>query len=230
MRQGFKNSGDIDKLVDLVVDEVKKTLDNKKTKVDNAVSQKKIPVGISNRHLHISQKTFKKLFGQNAKFEHYKDLYQKGEFASKHKVTIIGPKMRPIQSVRILGPFRDYDQVEISATDARYLGITPPVRNSGDLKGACPLTIVGPKKSIYIPECAIIANRHIHMTENDAKNFGVSGGDLCKVRYGGEMGVIFENVLVRTKSSYRLQIHLDTDDGNAAGISNGDYVEFYGKM
>lgn len=230
MQQNNDKSQNIDRIVDLVVEEVKKNIGSTKQDFNSNQSQPAIPVGISNHHLHITRSTFQKLFGANTKFENYKDLYQTGEFASKHKVSIIGPKMRPIQGVRILGPFRDYDQVEISATDARYLGITPPVRNSGDLKGACPLTIVGPEGSVYLPECAIIANRHIHMTDADARKFGVQDGDLCKVHYGGEKGVVFENVLVRTKSSYKLQIHLDTDDGNAAGISNGDTVEFYGKM
>ena len=229
-----KNNGNqIDQLVDIVVKEVKKNITEENISTENcSVSDhsKDIPVGISNHHLHITEKTFAKLFGKDTEFQKYTDLYQTGEFASKHTVTLIGPKQRPIERVRILGPFRDYDQVEVSATDARKLGIDPPVHNSGNLKGASPLTIVGPAGSVYLKECAIIANRHIHMTDEDAAEFGVADGDFCKVRYGGEKGTIFENVLVRTKDSYKLQIHLDTDDGNAAGIENGDYVEFYGKM
>ena len=229
----INNSNQIDQLVDIVAEEVKKNINNENMSIESySVSDntKDIPVGISNRHLHITEKTFAKLFGKDTEFQKYTDLYQTGEFASKHKVSILGPKKRAIQGVRILGPFRDYDQVEVSATDARRLGIDPPVRNSGNLDGACPLTLVGPAGSVYLEECAIIANRHIHMTDQDARSFGVQDGDFCKVRYGGERGIVFENVLVRTKDSYKLQMHLDTDDGNAAGIENGDYVEFYGKM
>lgn len=189
-----------------------------------------IPLGISNRHIHLTEKTFHKLFGDDAEFEEMRPLYQPGEFASKHTLTIVGSKLRSIQNVRILGPLRKYDQVEVSLTDAIFLGISPPVTNSGSLQNAEALTLVGPKGSVYLDRCAIVANRHIHMTNKDAKIFGVKNGDFCKVKIGGEKSTVFENVLIRTNDSWLLQIHLDTDDANAANVREDTYVEFLGKM
>jgi putative phosphotransacetylase len=138
--------------------------------------------------------------------------------------------MRAIQNVRILGPYRNYDQVEISLTDAIGLGVKPPVCNSGDLENAAPLTIVGPRASVYLQACAIIASRHIHMPPDKASLYGVRDGDLCKIQIPGVKSVIYENVLVRVNESYRLQMHLDTDDANAANVRCDMSVKFYGKM
>ena len=216
-------------LIDQIAFEIKKNLNilnnNRVTKVQN-----KIPLGVSNRHIHLTEQTFKKLFGADAVFEEMRPLYQPGEFASKHKLTIVGPKQRAIPNVRILGPLRKYDQVEVSFTDSIFLGINPPVTNSGNLNSAAPLTIVGPKESIYLDKCAIIANRHIHMTNADARSFGIKDGDYCKVRVGGLKGTIYENVFIRTNDNWKLQIHLDTDDANAAFIQGETEVEFIGKM
>jgi putative phosphotransacetylase len=157
-------------------------------------------------------------------------LYQPGEFASKHTLTIAGPKLRTIPAVRILGPLRKYDQVEVSLTDAIYLGIDPPVANSGTLDHASPLTLIGPNGSVYLERCAIVASRHIHMPTGDARSLGVRDGDLCRVRIAGDKPTVFENVLIRTNDGWRLQIHLDTDDANAANIREDTSVEFLGKM
>ena len=189
----------------------------------------RIPLGISNRHIHLTSKTFHHLFGDKAEFELMRPLYQPGEFASTHTLTIVGPKLRSIPGVRILGPLRNYDQVEVSLTDAIFLGIDPPVTNSGNLKEAAPLTLVGPNGSAYLERCAIVANRHLHMTTTDAAHLGVKEGDYCKVRIGGEKPTVFENVLVRTNDSWKLQIHLDTDDANAANVRDETFVEFLGK-
>ena len=156
-------------------------------------------------------------------------LYQPGEFASIHTLTIVGPKLRSIPGVRILGPLRNYDQVEVSLTDAIFLGIDPPVTNSGNLKEAAPLTLVGPNGSVYLDRCAIVANRHLHMTTSDAARLGVKEGDYCKVRISGEKPTIFENVLVRTNDNWKMQIHLDTDDANAENVREETLVEFIGK-
>jgi putative phosphotransacetylase len=189
-----------------------------------------IPLGISNRHIHLTPETFHKLFGENAEFETMRPLYQPGEFASKHTLTVVGPKLRSIPSVRILGPLRKYDQVEVSLTDAIFLGVAPPVTNSGELENAVPLTLVGPNSSVYLKKCSIVANRHIHMTNKDAEKFGVKNGDFCKVKISGEKSTVFENVLIRTNDNWRLQIHLDTDDANAANVREETFVEFLGKM
>ncbi|MGA7720196.1 MAG: phosphate propanoyltransferase [Ignavibacteriaceae bacterium] len=189
-----------------------------------------IPLGISNRHIHLTEVTFHKLFGDNVEFEVMRPLYQPGEFASKHTLTIVGPKLRSIPNVRILGPLRKYDQVEVSLTDAIFLGINPPVTNSGSLNNAVPLTLVGPNSSVYLEKCAIIANRHIHISEKDAEKHGLKNGDFCKVKISGEKSTVFENVLIRTFNNWKLQIHLDTDDANAANVREETFVEFIGKM
>ena len=217
-------------LIDIIAEEVRSVLNKDLQPENNGLQFPNIPLGISNRHIHLTPKTFHTLFGEQTEFETLRPLYQPGEFASKHTLTIVGPKLRSIPNVRILGPLRNYDQVEISLTDAIFLGINPPVVNSGNLDNAAPLTLVGPSSSIYLDKCAIIASRHIHMTNKDAGKFGLKNGDLCKVRIGGEKSTVFENVLIRTNDSWRLQIHLDTDDANAANIRSESYVEFIGKI
>lgn len=217
-------------LIDIIADEVKRVLDSSVSPTISASGYPLIPLGVSNRHIHLTQNTFARLFGANSPFEVLRALYQPGEFASKHTLTIVGTKQRAIPSVRILGPLRNYDQVEVSYTDSIYLGIDPPFVNSGNLERAAPLTLVGPAGSVFLERCAIIASRHIHMTNQDALRFGVQEGDYCKVRVAGEKGTVFENVLIRINDNWKLQIHLDTDDANAALIKGDISVEFVGKM
>lgn len=221
-------SGMNDDFVKRVVDEVVRTIqgDPKISETSPSV----IPLGVSNRHIHLTPETLECLFGRGASLENYRDLYQPGDFAAKQTVTIVGSKMRAIQNVRILGPLRKYDQVEISMTDAIQLGIKPPVRDSGDLTGAAPLTLVGPSGSVYLPHCAIIASRHVHMSDEDAHKMGVSNGDMCKVRLNGDKPAIYENIRVRTHEGWKLQLHLDTDEANATGTLCGSKAEFLGKM
>jgi putative phosphotransacetylase len=217
-------------LIDLITQEVRSILEKDLPVKEPGLQRPKIPLGISNRHIHLTLRTFKALFGEDAEFESMRPLYQPGEFASKHALTIVGPKLRSIPNVRILGPLRKYDQVEVSLTDAIFLGINPPVASSGNLENAAALTLVGPNSSVYLEKCAIVANRHIHMTDKDAAKFGLKNGDYCKIRIGGEKSTIFENVLIRTNDNWKVQIHLDTDDANAANVRSESYVEFIGKM
>lgn len=220
-----------DQLVENIVGEVVKILKtDSKNFPQNVGRITPIPLGVSNRHVHITPETFAKLFGAGSTLEEYRQLYQAGEFASKQAVTIVGRRMRAIQNVRILGPMRKYDQVELTLTDSIYLGIDAPYRNSGDLKDAAPLTLVGPQGSVYLEHCAIVANRHIHMSSKDAEAFGVSEGDYCKVRVAGVKSTVFENVLIRVNDAWKLQMHLDTDDANAAFIRGEINAEFIGKM
>ena len=189
-----------DELVDIIVKEIQSILQSEHEWDKHMSVESKyplIPLGFSNRHIHLTKETFHTLFGEDTEFEQMRPLYQPGEFASKNTLAVVGPKPRSIPSVRILGPLRNYDQVEVSLTDAIFLGIDPPVVNSGTLDTASPLTLVGPKGSIYLHKCAIIANRHIHMTNKDAKKFEVKYGDFCKVRVCGDKSTIFENVLIR---------------------------------
>lgn len=220
-------------LVESIYQEVAKALSLPAEKTcstcDNQV-ENGIPLGVSNRHVHLTPETFARLFGADTSIEVYRDLYQEGEFAAKQTITVVGSKMRAIQNVRILGPLRKYDQVEISLTDAVGLGVKPPVRNSGDLHDAAPLTLVGPKGSVYLEHVAIIASRHVHMTNAEAASYGIKNGDLIKVRIGGDKPTVFENVLVRTNDSWKKQLHLDTDEANAANVRCNSMVEFYGKM
>ncbi|MFZ5517308.1 MAG: phosphate propanoyltransferase [Candidatus Zhuqueibacterota bacterium] len=218
-----------DHLVDLIVDEVVRSISGKSAPATDHPFPL-IPLGVSNHHSHLTKETFEKLFGPGVEIEKFRPLYQPSEFAAEQTITIVGSKMRAIQNVRILAPLRSYDQVELSLTDAVMLGINPPIRNSGDLKGAAPLTLVGPYGSVFLKECAIIANRHVHMPGDVAAQFGVRNGDLCKVRIGGQKGTIFENVLVRVNDAWKLQMHLDTDDANAANVRCETKVEFIGKM
>lgn len=217
-------------LVEIIFSEVVRTLRSTVPQKISTSGLPLIPLGVSNHHVHLSDSTFKKLFGPDAQLEKYRDLYQPGEIAARQTVTVVGPKMRALQNVRILGPLRDYDQVELTLTDAIELGINPPIRNSGDLKGAAPMTLVGPESSVFIRECAIVANRHLHMPSDAAGIFGVRDKDFCKVRIGGTKGAIFENVLVRVNDAWKLHLHLDTDDANAANVRCAMSVEFHGRM
>jgi len=219
-----------DRLVETIVSEVVRTLTGREEPELSESGYPYIPLGVSNRHVHLTQETFEYLFGDAAQLEKYRDLYQKSDIAARQTLTIVGSKMRAIQNVRILGPLRSYNQVELSLTDSVQIGINPPVRNSGDIKGAAPLTLIGPERSVYLEECAIIANRHIHMCNVEADRFSVQDGDLCKVRIRGVKSTIFENVMIRVKDTWRLQMHLDTDDANAANVRCSTNVEFLEKM
>ncbi|MGK9367925.1 phosphate propanoyltransferase [Melioribacter sp. Ez-97] len=223
------NNNEREDFIATLADEISRSIESKYGALFKS-SYPLIPVGVSNRHIHLTEKTFKKLFGQDAKFEELRPLYQPGEFASKHTLTIVGPKLRCIENVRILGPLRKYDQVEVSLTDSIYLGLNPPVTNSGSLDDAAPITLVGPKSSVFLERGAIIANRHIHMSSADALVLGVKNGDYCKVRIAGIKSTVFENVLIRINDNWKLQMHLDTDDANAAFIKGEVYAEFLGKM
>lgn len=186
----------------------------------------KVPVGISNRHVHLSKSDLDKLFGKDYQLTSVKDLSQTGQFASEEQVTLV-TKKNAIQNVRILGPLRSQTQVEISRTDAFALGLKPPVRDSGSLDGSESITLVGPKGSILLNKGVIIALRHIHMTSEDAKAFGVKDKDAVSVKTSGERALTFENVLIRVREDFVLELHIDTDEANAAGLSNGMQVEVY---
>ena len=192
---------------------------------DAAISQQKIPVGVSARHAHVSQKHLEILYGKGHQLTTLAPLYQPGAFAAKETLTVVGRRMRSIEGVRILGPARDYTQVELARTDAIRLGLDPPIRDSGDLAGSEPISLIGPAGSIFLNEGAICATRHIHMTPQIATSFEVKDDDLLKVRIPGERALTLENIRPKISSSYVLQMHLDTDDSNAAGLRGGEAVE-----
>jgi len=182
----------------------------------------KVSVGVSNRHVHLNQEDYNILFG-NLDFSVRNNLKQPGQFASNLLVDIKGSKGE-IKGLRVLGPIRSYTQVEVSKTDSYKLGINPPVRDSGDLKDASLLTIIGPNGSIE-KECGIIANRHIHLNEEIRKEQGLEGVKEVKIRVFGEKGGILENVYLKDTDEAYFELHLDTDDANAFLLKNNDEVE-----
>ena len=180
-----------------------------------------IPVGISNRHIHLTREHVDILFGKGYTLNKLKDLSQPGQFACKEQLTIVGPSMRAIEGVRVLGPERKASQVEISRTDSYVLKVKPPVRESGDIAGSSPITIIGPKGIVTLKEGCIIANRHIHMSEEEGKAFGVKDNEYVDVELAGERRSLFYDVQIRVHKDFRLEMHIDTDDANAAGVGNG---------
>ena len=184
-----------------------------------------IPVGISNRHIHLTEGDVERLFGKGYKLTPIKDLSQPGQYACKETLTIIGPSMRPIENVRVLGPTRPKSQVEISMTDSYVLKVKPPVRESGKLEGSSPIRIIGPKGVVELNEGCIIANRHIHMSPSEAQMFGVKDYDFVTVDVEGTRPARWFGVQVRVHKDFRLEMHVDTDDANAVGIGNGARVK-----
>ena len=180
-----------------------------------------IPIGVSNRHIHLSKSDLETLFGEGYELTPIKDLSQPGQYACKEQLTIIGPSMRPIENVRVLGPVRKSSQVEISATDSYVLKVKPPVRESGNIKDSAPIRIVGPKGVVELNEGCIIANRHIHMSPAEAEVFGLRDGDYVDIDVNGKRRTRWFDVQVRVHKDFRLEMHVDTDDANAAGIGNG---------
>lgn len=193
---------------------------------DNTVNgNDTVSVGVSNRHIHLSTADLETLFGKGYELTPIKDLSQPGQFACKETLTIVGPSLRPIENVRVLGPVRKASQVEISRTDSFTLKVKPPVRESGDIAGSAPVTIIGPKGVVTLKEGCIIANRHIHMSTDEGAQFGLSDGDYVDVEVSGARHTKFYDVQVRVHKDFRLEMHIDTDDANAAGIGNGAKVK-----
>lgn len=180
-----------------------------------------IPLGVSNHHIHLSQADADLLFGEGYVFQKLKDLSQPGQFAFQECVTIAGPK-GVIDKVRILGPVRGESQVEITATDGFKLGINAPLRLSGDLAATPSCTVIGPAGSVQLKQGCIIAKRHIHMTPEDAKCFGVVDKEEVALELPGERGGILKNVTIRVKETFALECHLDTEEANALGVTGKD--------
>ena len=185
-----------------------------------------IPIGVSNRHIHLTQEHLDILFGPGYQLTKLKDLSEPGQFACKEQLTLIGPSLKAIEGVRVLGPLRKKSQVEISKTDSFTLKVNPPVRESGDVAGSAPITIVGPKGIVELKEGCIIANRHIHMSPSDASRYGVKDGDYVAIDTVGKgKRTTLWDVQIRVSDKFILEMHLDTDDANACGIANGDKVK-----
>lgn len=185
---------------------------------ERVVPPSPIPIAISARHLHLTSETFAALFGPDATPTHHKDISQPGQYACKEQVNLIGPRGR-IDGVRLLGPLRPKNQVEVSRTDEFKLGVDAPIRDSGNTEGSAPIVLEGPKGSVSLSEGLICAKRHIHMAPADAERFGVSDGDEVEVAItGGPRDLVFGDVLVRVSPKFKLEMHIDTDEANAAEL------------
>lgn len=180
-----------------------------------------VPVGVSVRHVHLTLEHIAVLFGERYQLTPLKSLSQPGQFAAEETVTISGPK-GAFEKVRILGPAREASQVEISKSDAFLLGLRPPVRESGFIDGTPGLTVIGPAGEVELARGAIIAARHIHLHTRDAVEWGIADGQLLRVRVEGERALVFDNVIARVSEHFALDMHIDTDEGNAAGLTPGD--------
>jgi len=181
-----------------------------------------ILVGVSNRHVHLTKNIYDKLF--SSPMEKLRDLDQPGQFASKQILSIkVGDKI--IDDVRVVGPLRDYNQVEISRTDAYFLKVNPPIRESGDIKGSSPITLITSLGEVYLDEGLIIANRHVHLTKDDVEKYGLYNIKEVAIKIKGEKSGIIRNVYLKVQANASLRLHLDTDDANAFNLKNGDEVE-----
>lgn len=211
------HSEDVVKLITkIVVDKIK------------ALENYKIPIGVSNRHVHLSQKDLDILYGLGYSLTKKIDLKQPGQFAANETVTIRGPKGE-FENVRILGPIRSESQVEVSMTDSFRLGVKPPIKESGQLENTPGLEIIGPKGSVKIQNGTIIALRHIHMTPEYAEKMGVKDKEIVEVETMGKRHGILGNVLIRVSDKSSLEMHVDVDEANACALKNDDFVILHRK-
>lgn len=195
----------------------KMVVEQLKNSCQETESTERIPIGISARHVHLTQEHVDELFGKGYQLTKKKELMG-GQFASNELVTLVGTKLRAIENVRILGPCRKASQVEISKTDCIKLGVKAPIRESGKIEGSAPIAVVGPKGVVYLEEGCIVAKRHIHMSPDDAKRFGVTNGQSVKVRFDNDRGGVMEDVIIRVDPTFTLEMHIDTDEANGLGV------------
>ncbi|MBE7050117.1 MAG: phosphate propanoyltransferase [Ruminococcaceae bacterium] len=205
---------------------IKLVISELKTKEEKANSE--IKVGVSQRHVHLSREDLDTLFGKGYELTVKKYLMGR-EFASDEFVTLVGPSLKAIEKVRVLGPVRKQTQVEISRTDTFVLKVSPPVRPSGELKGSASLVLVGPKGTVYLKEGVIIANRHIHLTPEYAQKHGIKDNDYVDVEVEGIKPTRFYDVQVRVRDDFNVEMHIDTDDANSAALKNGANVRIIRK-
>lgn len=190
-----------------------------------AVAPNPLVVNVSARHCHLTPEAVETLFGKGHKLEVHKWLYQDGQFAAKETLTLIGPRSRVISNLRILGPCRNLNQVELAYTDAIALGFEIPLRLSGNIKGTPGAMLMGPAGFLEMQEGVIRAARHVHMSPADADFYGVKNGDQMKLKIGGECGLTLDRMLCRVDQSFKLEVHIDTDEGNACNLQPNTMCE-----
>ena len=183
-----------------------------------AAAPNPLVVNISARHCHLTQEAVEALFGKGHQLQVHKWLYQEGQFAAKETVTLVGPRSRVISNLRILGPCRTLNQVELSYTDGIALGFDLPLRSSGDIKGTLGGMLMGPAGFFEMESGIIRALRHVHMGPTDADYYGVKPGDWMKLKIGGDCGITLDRMLCRVDQSFKLEVHIDTDEGNACNL------------
>lgn len=207
---------------EIVINTVKKLMAEKD-------APNRVPLGVSNKHLHLTQEHVEILFGKGHQLTNMKDVKQPGQFACEECVKIIGPKGE-FPKVRVLGPARNETQIELSMTDARTLGVNVPIRESGKLEGTPGLILEGPCGCVELDHGAIAALRHIHMTPDIAEQLGLKDGDCVGVESSGLRPTLFRDVLVRVSPKYAYEMHIDTDEANAAGLKNNDILKIVKKQ
>lgn len=222
----FSKTREWEEIIELVVEAVSREL---RLPLAPPSDISTVPVEVSNRHCHLTRETFELLYGKGRELTPIRELSQQGEFACQETVVVVGPNMHSIEGVRILGPWRKFDQVELSFTDGFYLGMDLPVRLSGDVAGSAPITLVGPRGSVTLREGAIRALRHLHASPEEAQRFGLKDGEKIDIEIPGPNGVIFRNVIVRVSPSGRLAFHIDTDEANAAGVKRTSIGRIVGR-
>ena len=183
-----------------------------------------VPIGVSNRHVHLSQEDLEALFGAGYQLTPIKPLSQPDQFASQETVTVVGPKGK-IEKMRVLGPLRPQTQIEISITDSFALGIKPSIRMSGKLADTPGAKIIGPAGEVDVKEGVMVAARHMHSSKREAEAYGRKDGQTVGLKVPGERALVFENVLVRSGDGHELEVHLDVDEANAAKLKNNDILE-----
>ena len=198
-------------------------------RVESARSGRSVPIGVSNRHIHIAQHDCERLFGPGASLTPDRPITQPGQFAARERVRIVGPD-GSIDGVRIVGPARSATQVEFSASDARQLGVAAPVRGSGNITGSAAIRLEGPAGSVELREGAIVAARHVHVSPADAARFGLADGDRIAVALGtGDRSATLDAILVRSGDKHATELHLDTDEACAFGVKTGDVATIIGR-
>ena len=207
---------------EIVINTVKKLMAEKD-------APNRVPLGVSNKHLHLTQEHVEILFGEGHQLTNLKDVKQPGQFACEECVRIIGPKCA-FPKVRVVGPARNETQIELSMTDARTLGVNVPIRESGKLEGTPGLILEGPCGRVELDHGAIAALRHIHMTPDIAEQLGLKDGDCVGVESSGLRPTLFRDVLVRVSPKYAYEMHIDTDEANAAGLKNNDILKIVKKQ
>lgn len=206
--------GKYDALAELLLDVIK----------EGGEAEDKVPLGISNRHVHLAQNDLEALFGVSYQLTKTKELSQPGQYACKETLTIAGPK-GALEKVRVLGPVRKETQVEILQADCFKLGINAPLKMSGELDGTPGITLIGPKGSVILKQGLIIAQRHIHMSLNDARRFGLSNGELVSIQMEGVRAGTYGNVAIRANDSSALECHLDTEEANAMNLNANSQIK-----